>query len=89
VAITIIEDGGRLLFPWEFARMINVSVATVTKWGKQKKIRVVMTPGGRRRYYEEDAKAILRGDWNAAFDNVQPAARDVKEEKEEEEKEGT
>jgi excisionase family DNA binding protein len=54
-----------LLTPKEMAAMMQVHSQTVRKWEKRGYIRAVRTPGGHRRYYLEDAEAILRGEWLA------------------------
>ena len=50
-----------LLTPAEVARMFSVAPETVYRWGRSGKLRSVRTPGGHRRYYEADVKALLNG----------------------------
>jgi excisionase family DNA binding protein len=45
---------GVLLKPGEVAFMFGVDPKTVTRWAKEGKIPSIRTPGGHRRYFEED-----------------------------------
>ena len=52
-------DGERLLTPVEAARMFGVTVRTLARWAREGKLASVRTPGGQRRYYAQEVKAIL------------------------------
>lgn len=45
--------------PSEAAELFAVSTKTVARWAEEGKIRVVVTPGGHRRYPKADLDAIL------------------------------
>lgn len=40
--------------------MLRVDPATVARWARTGRLRVVRTPGGHRRYFRADIEAILR-----------------------------
>ncbi len=54
-----------LLTPAEVATMFRVDPKTVTRWAKEGKLASIRTPGGHRRYREDDVQALLRGDGQA------------------------
>jgi excisionase family DNA binding protein len=39
--------------------MLEVDAKTVTRWAKAGKLTTIRTPGGHRRYYEDEARALL------------------------------
>jgi len=49
----------RLLTPAEVAGMLRVDPKTVTRWAAAGKLRSIRTPGGHRRYYESEIRAML------------------------------
>ena len=53
---------GRLLTPSEVATMFRVDPKTVTRWAKKGKLSSRRTPGGHRRYAENEVLAILNGE---------------------------
>jgi excisionase family DNA binding protein len=50
-----------VLTPGEVASILRVDPKTVTRWAKEGKLRSVRTPGGHRRYFEADIRALLDG----------------------------
>lgn len=52
----------RLLLPYEVARMFRVDPKTVSRWARAGRIRSLRTPGGHRRLYESDIRALLEAD---------------------------
>lgn len=52
----------RLLTPFEVARMFRVDTKTVTRWAKAGRVRAIRTPGGHRRYFEREIRALLDGE---------------------------
>lgn len=52
---------GRLLTPGEVAEAFRVDPKTVTRWAAAGRIASIRTPGGHRRFYEEDVLALLEG----------------------------
>ncbi len=54
-------DTGRLLTPGEVATMFRVDPKTVTRWAAAGRIRSIRTPGGHRRFYEDEIRALLGG----------------------------
>jgi excisionase family DNA binding protein len=53
---------GRLLTPGEVAEMFRVDPKTVTRWAAAGRLRSIRTPGGHRRFYEADVRAVLEGE---------------------------
>lgn len=49
----------KLMTPAEVAAAFRVDSKTVARWAKAGKLRHVMTPGGHRRYVEEDIRGLL------------------------------
>ncbi len=56
-----IEARGRLLSPAEAAKALGVHVNTLTRWARNGLINAVRTPGGHRRYWEDEVQAIREG----------------------------
>jgi excisionase family DNA binding protein len=56
------EAAPRLLHPSEVAAMFRVDATTVTRWAADGRLSSVRTPGGHRRYYEDEVRAFLAGD---------------------------
>ena len=52
---------GRLLTPGEVAAMFRVDPKTVTRWATAGRIGSIRTPGGHRRFREDEVRALLRG----------------------------
>lgn len=52
----------RLLTPAEVAALFRVDAKTVSRWANAGKITSVRTPGGHRRFREDEVRALLRGD---------------------------
>jgi excisionase family DNA binding protein len=47
--------------PAEVARLFHVDPKTVSRWANAGKLRSFKTPGGHRRFYEADIRALLTG----------------------------
>lgn len=54
-------DLPRLLTPAEAATALNVDPKTLARWAREGLIPCIWTPGGTRRYREDDVEAIVRG----------------------------
>jgi len=54
--------GGRWLSIEAACKMLGVDQSTLRRWSDDGKIPVFRTPGGHRRYIEEDLQAVLRGE---------------------------
>ena len=52
---------GRLLTPGEVAAMFRVDPKTVTRWAAAGRISSIRTPGGHRRFREDEVRALLSG----------------------------
>ncbi|RCG21936.1 helix-turn-helix domain-containing protein [Sphaerisporangium album] len=50
-----------LLTPGEVAKMFRVDPSTVTRWANAGKLASIRTPGGVRRFYEAEVRALLHG----------------------------
>ncbi len=48
-----------LMTPGEVATQFRVDPKTVTRWAKTGKLTSIRTPGGHRRYYESEVRALL------------------------------
>lgn len=48
-----------MLTPAEVAAIFQVNPKTVTRWGKAGKLKSIRTPGGHRRYFEDEVRAYL------------------------------
>ena len=55
------DDRGRLLTPGEAAKALGVTVKTLTRWANDGLIRALVTPGGHRRYWEQEVRRIRAG----------------------------
>lgn len=53
----------RLLTPAEVAALLRVDPKTVTRWARGGKLAAVRTPGGHRRYSEDQVLSFI-GDWD-------------------------
>lgn len=49
----------KLLTPGEVARLFRVDPKTVTRWARTGRIGSIRTPGGHRRYYAAQIRALL------------------------------
>ena len=58
----ILPDLPEMLTPGEVASLLRVDPSTVTKYANKGKLRVFRTPGGHRRYYADEIRAIIEGD---------------------------
>jgi excisionase family DNA binding protein len=56
-----------LMMPGEAARLFGVTPNTVARWADAGKIRQIKTPGGYRRYFAEDVRALAGADAQAEF----------------------
>lgn len=56
------QPGGRWLSIDAACRILGVDQSTLRRWSDQGRIPVFRTPGGHRRYNEEDLRAFLRGE---------------------------
>lgn len=63
-----------LMMPGEAARMFGVTVSTVARWADAGRIRQIKTPGGYRRYFAEDVRAMAGSDAQAEFEATAHAA---------------
>lgn len=50
-----------LLTPGEVAKMFRVDPKTVTRWALAGRLPSVTTPGGHRRFYASDVRALIAG----------------------------
>lgn len=50
-----------VMTPAEVAKVFHVGRKTVTRWAIAGKLRSFKTPGGHRRFYEADIRALLKG----------------------------
>jgi excisionase family DNA binding protein len=60
------NDDEQLLTPGEVAQLFRVNPKTVTRWAKAGRLTSIRTPGGHRRYYEKEVRALLRSNGNKA-----------------------
>lgn len=51
----------KLLTTGEVARLFRVDPKTVTRWAKEGRLPFFRTPGGHRRFREEDVAAAMKG----------------------------
>lgn len=56
------RTGDRLLTPGEVADLFRVDPKTVTRWAAAGRIGSRRTPGGHRRFWESDVRALLEND---------------------------
>jgi excisionase family DNA binding protein len=55
-------DDVRLLTPAEVAAMFRVAASTVNRWANAGEIPSIRTPGGHRRFRENEIRALLKGE---------------------------
>ena len=55
------ETPSRLLTPGEVGALFRVDPKTVTRWAAAGRISSIKTPGGHRRFREDEVKALLEG----------------------------
>lgn len=55
-----IAKKGRLLSLGEASRLLGVDETTLRRWADRRELRSVRTPGGHRRFAEEDLSALMR-----------------------------
>lgn len=53
--------GARLLTPAEVGALFRVDPKTVARWARAGKLTSIFTPGGHRRFREDEVLALLRG----------------------------
>jgi excisionase family DNA binding protein len=53
--------GDRLMTPGEVAVLFRVDPKTVTRWAKAGRMSSVLTPGGHRRFWQSEVRALLAG----------------------------
>ena len=51
-----------LLTPAECAEKFRVDVKTTVRWAQAGKLHTIRTPGGHRRFFENEVNALLRGE---------------------------
>jgi excisionase family DNA binding protein len=56
------DDGGQLLSIDAACRLLGVDPSTLRRWSDSGKVPVFRTPGGHRRYNEDDLRALLQGE---------------------------
>jgi excisionase family DNA binding protein len=56
------DNEQKLLTPGEVAQLFRVDPKTVTRWAKAGKLSSIRTPGGHRRYLENEVRELLKGD---------------------------
>lgn len=56
------DDGGQLLSIDAACRLLGVDPSTLRRWSDSGKVPVFRTPGGHRRYNEEDLHALMQGE---------------------------
>jgi excisionase family DNA binding protein len=54
-------NNDRLLTPTEVARLFRVDAKTVARWAAAGQIGSIRTPGGHRRFFESEIRALLAG----------------------------
>lgn len=59
------QTPSRLLTPGEVAALFRVDPKTVTRWAAAGRIGSIRTPGGHRRFREDEVKALLEGGLDA------------------------
>lgn len=52
---------GVLMTPGEVAAKFRVNPKTVTRWAKEGRLSSIKTPGGHRRFFEEEVRDLLEG----------------------------
>jgi excisionase family DNA binding protein len=62
---TQIKPESHLLTPAEVAALLRVDPKTVTRWARGGKLSSIRTPGGHRRYSENEVRGFLNG-WHGA-----------------------
>lgn len=66
-----------MLTPHEVASLFGVTPKTVARWATAGKISVIKTPGGHRRYREEDVATLLAiSSKESSSDNWEEVGRD-------------
>lgn len=60
----------KILLPAEAAALFGVTPKTLTRWAKAEKIPHFMTPGGHRRFYEDEV-LYLRGALTINLEEIQ------------------
>lgn len=55
------KEGDKLLKPGEVAALFRVDAKTVTRWAAGGRMSSIRTPGGHRRFWESEIRALLAG----------------------------
>jgi excisionase family DNA binding protein len=63
--IPIMDKEDKLLTPGEVGKLFRCDAKTVTRWAAAGKIGSIRTPGGHRRFFESEVRALLTRDPNA------------------------
>ena len=67
-----------LLTPGEVSARFRVDVKTATRWAKDGKLHTIRTPGGHRRFFENEVNAMLRGEtWELPADYANAAQNEA------------
>jgi excisionase family DNA binding protein len=67
--------GHKMMTRAEIAILFRVHPKTVTRWAKTGHLRTIRTPGGHRRYYEEDVRTLLDASATATTGEVADRGR--------------
>lgn len=59
--MTNVPEARRLMLPAEVAALFRVDTKTVSRWAKRGRLSSVVTPGGHRRYYEDEVLRLAAG----------------------------
>jgi excisionase family DNA binding protein len=64
------SDRGRLLTPGEVAQVFRVDPKTASRWAATGLLPSIRTPGGHRRFFEADVRALLNGEGDKASERA-------------------
>jgi len=68
-------DGDKLMTPGEVAEIYRVNPKTVTRWAAAGRLTAVRTPGGHRRFWESEIRALVANNTTAATAEYRHAVR--------------
>jgi predicted site-specific integrase-resolvase len=74
--VSTAEGEVELLAPGEVAVLYGVCPPTVARWGKSGRLLPFLTPGGSRRYFGAEVRALLAGEGPEAARKLAVADRD-------------
>jgi predicted site-specific integrase-resolvase len=57
-----VAGGEPLITPAQLAALFKVNTRTAARWAKAGKLHAVRTPDGYRRFFENEARAFMRGE---------------------------